>query len=235
MQRKVRIRTKIFLIVLVAVLPIVVIALYFALFYQRAYINEKATQITNLCEGFTNEQRLIVRNAEETLLAISQTQAVQERDYRVLNTYLQDLMKVYPDYAVLIVADSSGTVLASGVNKTDITIADRAYFRYAKQTGRFTPGQYIVSRSTGQDAITFTLPAQTRSGDTVYLICSFNLDKYSHELSLDRLPEGATLEIFDYFGIRLFSNSPDEHDDSGSRVSEDLFVHALLASGTSAG
>ncbi|HPS43990.1 MAG TPA: hypothetical protein PK542_05845, partial [Treponemataceae bacterium] len=123
MQRKVQIRTKIFLITLVAVIPTVVIALYFALFYQRAYINEKATQIANLCEGFTNEQRLIVRNAEETLLAISQTQAVQERDYGVLNTYLQDLMKVYPDYAVLLVTDSSGTVIASGVNKTDINVS----------------------------------------------------------------------------------------------------------------
>jgi two-component sensor histidine kinase len=220
--------------VLVAVIPIIVIALYFAFFYQRAYINEKATQITNLCEGFTNEQRLIVRNAEETLLAISQTRAVQDRDYGVLNAYLQDLMKVYPDYAVLLVADSSGTVIASGINKTGYTIADRSYFRYAMQTGRFTPGQYIVSRSTGEDVVTFTLPARTRSGEMVYLICSFNLEKYSRELSLDRLPEGATLEIFDYFGLRLFSNSSDEHDDPGSRVSEALFMHALLSSGSAA-
>mgnify|MGYP001806277301 CR=1 FL=1 len=233
MQKKVQIRTKIFLIVLVAVIPTVVIALCFALFYQRSYINEKATQIANLCEGFTNEQRLIVRNAEETLLAISQTRAVQERDYGVLNSYLQDLMKVYPDYAVLLVADSSGTVMASGVNKTGYSLSDRSYFRYAMQTGQFTPGQYIVSRSTGEDAVSFTLPARTRSGEMVYLICSFNLDKYSRELSLDRLPEGATLEIFDYFGIRLFSNSSDEHGDPGSRVSEDLFMHALLATGSS--
>ena len=78
MQRKVQIRTKIFLIVLVAVIPTVVIAIYSALFFQRTYIKEKATAITNLCEGFSNEQRLIVRNAEEMLLAISQTRSVQD-------------------------------------------------------------------------------------------------------------------------------------------------------------
>lgn len=229
MQRKVQIRTKIFLIVLVAVIPTVVIAIYSALFFQRTYIKEKATQITNLCEGFSNEQRLIVRNAEEMLLAISQTRSVQDKEYGFLNRYLQDLMKIYPDYAVLLATDSSGTVIASGVSKTGYSLADRSYLRYAMQTGRFTPGQYIVSRSTGEDAISYTLPVKTRSGEMVYLVCSFNLDKYSRELSLDRLPEDTTLEIFDYYGVRLFTNSPDAHETPGSPVPEDLFLRALNA------
>lgn len=227
MQRKVRIRTKIFFIVLVAVIPTIVITIYSALSFQRFYINEKVAQITNLCEGYTNEQRLIVRNSEQMLLAISQTRSVQHQEYNFLNQYLQDLMKIYPDYAVLLATDPTGMVVASGVGKTGYSISDRNYLRYAMATGCFTPGPYIVSRSTGKDAIPFTLPVRVKSGETLYLVCTYALNKYSWELSLNRLPDGVTLEIFDYYGIRLYSSSEDAHDVAGKAVAENLYSHAL--------
>ncbi len=234
MREKVKIRTKFFLVVLVAVIPVVAIAVYSALFFQRSYINENITQITNLCDGFTNEQRLIVRNAEEMLVAISQTRAVQEADYPALNRYLQDLMRVYPDYAVLLAADERGLVVASGVDKIGYTLADRPYFQYAKETGLFTPGQYIVSRSTGEHAITFTLPVKLDSGASLYLVCAFSLSKYTRELSLDRLPQGTILEIFDYYGMRLFASSDEPGAALGQRVSEDLFRRSLMMPSASA-
>jgi len=221
--RKVRIRTKIFLIVLVAVIPTVVITIYSALLFQRSYVNEKKAQIYNLCNGFTNEQRLIVRNAQEMLLAISQTRSVQNQEYYFLNRYLRDLMEIYPDYAVLLATDPNGIVVASGVGKTGYSLADRDYLQYALKSGKFTLGQYIISRSTGKDAISFTLPVKVNSGEYMYLICSYALNKYSKELSLNRLPGDALLEIFDYYGIRLFSSSTDAHDVSGKQVSGSLF------------
>ena len=212
---------------MIAVLPTVFISVYSALSFQRSFIEEKKTYITNLCDGFTNEQRLIVRNAQEMLLAISQTRSVQNKEYNYLNTYLRDLMAIYPDYAVLLAADDKGTVVASGIGKTGYSLADRTYLLYAKRTGQFTPGQYIISRSTGVSSIAFTLPVRDRSGDMVYLIGSYSLDRYMRELSLSRLPQKAQLEIFDYFGTRLFSSLPNANATIGKPVSDDLFTRVL--------
>lgn len=223
MQRKVRIWTKIFFIVLVAIIPTVIITIYTSLAFQQTYIKETKTQLTNLCDGFSNEQRLIARNAEEMLLAVSQTHAVQDQDYATLNVYLRDLMVVYHDYAVLLVADSNGKVIASGVQKTGYFVNDRDYFIHAQKTGKFTIGTYIISRSTGIPSITFTLPVTDRKGAVVFLIGTYALEKYSRELSLNRLEKNTILEIFDYRGQRLFSSVFGSQAEAGKPVNEALY------------
>lgn len=223
MQRKLHLRTKIFFIVLVAIIPTVAISVFSALSFQRSYIKDQQDAITKLCDGFSNEQRLIVGNAEEMLLAVSQTRSVLDEDYGYLNVYLHDLMAIYPDYAVLLVANSDGVVVASGVNKIGYSIADRDYFKTAKQTGFFTVGSYVVSRSTGLPVMPFVLPVNNRKGGQVFLICTFSLEKYNKELSLNRLPNGFLLEVFDNEGGRLFTSDSSLKDSDGKQVSGDLY------------
>jgi len=90
--RKVHIRTKIFFIVLVAVIPTVFVSLYSAFSFKNLYLAREETQINSVCGGYVNEQRHIARNAEEMMLAISQTRSVQNKDYEYLTIYLGDLM-----------------------------------------------------------------------------------------------------------------------------------------------
>jgi Signal transduction histidine kinase len=233
-QRKVRIWTKIFFIVLVAVMPTVILTLYSAISFRAVYINEQKSVLSNLCDGFVNEQRLIARNAEEMLLAVSQTPLIKDGDHGSLDRYFKDLMSVYPDYAVLLVADSDGMVIGSGVEKTGYSIADRDYFRKALKTGLFTIGTYLVSRSTGIDSVPFALAVRNRMGKTVVLICSYSLHKYSHEFSVNRLKGNSILEVFDQEGHRLYSTSTDPHDGLGKPVMKPLFEQAQKNTGTKA-
>ena len=229
MPRKVHIRTKIFLIVLVAVIPTILITLYSAWSFRQTYIHEKTTAITNLCEGFLNEQRLIIRNGEETLLAISQTRSVQDRQYQYLDSYLRDLLLTYRDYSVLLAADGSGTVVASAIGQTGYSIADRDYFSQALQTQKFTTGGFIISKSTGLPSLPMALPVRDRSGKMVVLIATFDLGSYYRELSLSRLSKDNCLEIFDFDGNRLFSSLLDRQPSSGKSVSSDLLALARSA------
>lgn len=223
MPRKVHIRTKIFFIVLVAVLPTVLFSVYTTLSFRSAYLEGSATYLTNLCNSFTNEQRLIARNAEQMLLAISKTRSVMNKEYSFLNRYLSDLMFLYQDYAVLLCANSDGMVIASSINKTGYSLSDRPYFNHAKATNAFTIGQYIVSRSTGVSSITYTLPVRDTSGSRVFLIGTYALDKYSRELSLGRLGKDAVLEIADSDGVCLFSSSSDPLIVPGQPLTSSLF------------
>lgn len=222
MQRKVRIRTKIFFIVLVAVLPTVVFSVYSAISFQQTVLEEQETFLANLCDGYVNEQRLIVRTAEHMLLAISQTRSVQNRDYSFLNKYLRDLMVLYPDYAVLLCVNGNGIVVASGIGRTGYSLDDRPYLAHARHTKMFTMGQYIISRSTGVPAITFTLPARDRSGEWVYLVATYSLEKYTRELSVGRLGKDIILEISDDNGTCIFSSAKDPEVKIGDAMPEEM-------------
>lgn len=223
MLKKVRIRAKIFFIVLVAVIPTVFFSVFSAVSFQQKSIAERATFIENLCDGFTNEQRLIVRNAEQMLLAISQTRSVKNRDFQYLNQYLRDLMILYPDYAVLLCADDTSLVVASGVGKTGYTLEDRPYLQEAKSNGSFTIGNYIVSRSTGIPVLAFTLPVKDARGMSLYLIATHALGKYTRELSLNRLQNGEILEICDDGGLLLFSTEPGSEARIGTPIQNSLY------------
>jgi len=221
--KKVPIRTKIFFIVLVAIIPTVMITIYSSMYFKNSYLTEEKTYLSNLCDGFVNEQRLIIKNSEEILLAISQTPSVQEEDYVNLNIYFSNLMKVYPSYAVLLAADSNGTVVASGVNQTGYSLADRDYFKRAISTNKFTVGGYVISKSTGRPILPLALPVRDRKGNSLVLIVSYNLENYYKELTLSRLPPNSCLEIFDTAGLRLFSSITDNRSQTGQTVSFDLF------------
>jgi two-component sensor histidine kinase len=205
-QKKVHIRTKIFFIVLVALIPTVIITVWSALQFGQKDLQEKLTSLTNQCEGFVNEQRLIIRNAREMLLAISETRAVKEADFATLNTYLGDLMRINPDYAVLIATDGQGNVVASGINKTGYSNADRPYVRDALVSGKFVVGEYIISKSTGRPALPFALPARDRDGNVIVLVATFDLENYEKDLSTTRIPRDCVLEIFDNSGLELYTS-----------------------------
>ncbi len=224
MHRKVHIRSKIFFIVLVAILPTVGITVFSIIRSRESALLEKLTFQSNLCEGFVNEQRLMVRNGHQMLLAISQTRSVKNGEYEALSDYLADLMGLNPNYAVLLAADESGTVVASSIDKVGYSLADRAYVLDALGTERFTIGEYIISKSTGQPSFPLALPCRNLKGEPLVLIASFGLNNYDKELSTSRIPNDATLEIFDASGLRLYSNDmyEDRHSAPGKRVAAEL-------------
>ena len=157
------------------------------------------------------------------LLAISQTRSVKWKEHQFLNRYLRDLMFLYPDYAVLLCADNDGLVFASSVGKTGYRLEDRRYLQNARANGVFTVGHYLISRSTGIPAITFTLPARDVEGKFLFLIATYSLEKYARELSLNRLQNGEILEICDEEGLLLFSTEPDGERKVGTPVNGELF------------
>ena len=199
------------------------ITIYSSINFKNSHLIEEKTFLSNLCDGYVNEQRLIIKNSEEILLAISQTSSVQEQDYVNLNSYFSDLMTVYPSYAVLLAADKNGIVVASGVNQTGYSIADRDYFKQAILTNKFTLGGFVVSKSTGRPILPFALPVIDRKGNVIVLVATFDLENYYNEFALSRLPVNSCLEIFDSAGLRLFSSITDNHSQQGQTVSFDLF------------
>ncbi len=231
MRRKVKIWSKILFTVFVAIVPTVAITLFSAYSFLRANEREAASRVDALRESFTNEQRLITMNALQTLLAISQTRSVQNKDYAYLSIYLRDLMRLYPDYAVLLAANEEGTVIASGVQKTGYSVADRDYLSQARHNRRFTLSGYIMSRSTGIPSMTYTLPVIDQAGDVVFLIATYSLEKYARELSLSRLGSASVLEIIDHDGLRLFTNRVGPGREVGAPVDEDIYRLARERSG----
>ncbi len=223
MPKKIKIWTKILFIVALAVLPTVVITLYSAHVYQATAVRDSQNMVARLCEGYTNEQRLIVNNARQMMIAVSQIRSIQSGNYEMLDQYFETLLHLYEDYATILLADDKGIVQASGVYRTGYSLADRDYFQAAIRTGNFTIGEFITSRSTGQASLAFCYPVADAAGTFSYLVVAYSLDKYTRELSASRLPEGFRLEIFDRFGRRLFALENGVIDEGGLPVPVELF------------
>ena len=227
MRKKVRIWSKIFFIVLVALVPTVVLTIYTAFSFRSRLIMQSSAELSRLCEVYLNEHRLIVQNAYQMLLSISRTPTIQQRDYTYLNTYLRDLMDLNGRYAVILVADENGMVLASGIEATGYSIGDREYFNRAVASGAFTVGTFLISRSTGIPSITYSLPVRDLHNHTVILIATFSLEQYFESLSLSNLSRDSVLEIFDANGKRLFSNDDVHRFLFGEPVDVHLYTKAL--------
>jgi len=226
-RKKVRIWSKIFFIVLVALVPTVVLTIYTAFSFRSRLIMQSSAELSRLCEVYLNEHRLIVQNAYQMLLSISRTPTIQQRDYTYLNTYLRDLMDLNGRYAVILVADENGMVLASGIEATGYSIGDREYFNRAVASGAFTVGTFLISRSTGIPSITYSLPVRDLHNHTVILIATFSLEQYFESLSLSNLSRDSVLEIFDANGKRLFSNDDVHRFLFGEPVDVHLYTKAL--------
>lgn len=235
MRKKVRIWTKIFFIVLVALVPTILFTVYTAFSFRSRYLGQATNEMSRLCEVYVSEQRLIVQNAYQMLLSISRTPTVQQHEYAYLNSYFRELMVLNVGYAVILMTDESGTVIASGVNLAGYSLSDREYFNRTLSSGKFTVGSYIISRSTGLPAITYSLPVKDRNNETFILIATYALDMYPGQLSISTLPADAVLEIFDASGKRLFSTDLNDRLGYGEPVHPDLFSRALKYTGASAG
>jgi len=221
--KKIKIWTKILFIVALAVLPIFVITFHSAYMYQSIAVRDSRNIISRLCEGFTNELRLIVTNARQMLMAVSQHPYIQSKNYQLLDAYFETLMNLYQDYVTILLADDRGVVQSSGVHRKGYSIADRQYFQSAVRTGNFTIGEFIISRSTNLPSLSFCYPVTDYQGHRSYLVAAYSVVQFTKEISTYRLPEGFRLEIFDRFGHILFALENGVIGEPGLPVPVELF------------
>ncbi len=227
--RQTSLRTRLLIIVLAGVLPVLAVAGINACELQRDSEAKALSILRQDLDFLSKQQFLVTENTRLFLSTISKMEAARRPDPKALVPLFQDLMVENPLYVALSAFDAEGEFLAAHTESGPISIKDRAYYKTLIKSLNFTIGGYAISRTTGKQTLHFAHPAF--DPDTGALACvlvaSYDLAYYGTLFRIENQHPQSVVEVFDRSGIRLFRHPmDDEHriGEIGGKDAQDLIV-----------
>src|SRR5689334_1573334 len=159
-------RTRLVVLMLLAVLPAFGLALYENLEQRRLEterVRDEAIAVSRLAaanqENFSkNTRQLLATLTQFPFLLLGTNRAFCEN-------HLSNLRKLSPDYLNFGLIETNGIVFCSAQPFDGIvSVSDRAYFRQVLQTKKFSTGIFQVGRLTGQQSLNFGYPVMDEKG-----------------------------------------------------------------------
>jgi signal transduction histidine kinase len=222
-------RTRLLLLVLLAVIPALGLALYTNLEerqLRKAQVQEQAMRLARLVSA--DHERLI-GDARRLLVNLARLPAVRDRNPAACNVLFADLLTRHSSYVNLGVADADGNVFCSALPMTGpVYVGDRIYFRRALETRDFAIGEYQVGRISGKATLNFGYPVLDDAGNVrAVVIAPLDLAWLSELANQAGLPPGSMLTVIDRNGT-ILSRYPDEGKWIGKLMPEPLVLNAIL-------
>jgi len=174
----------------------------------RQHLVEQAA--LRLVRMVASQQQRIFEGAEQALYVIASSPGVRNGDAAECRQLLTRLVAQVPRYNDAAVTGLDGHSLCRAV-EPDLSpsVADRAYFRLALQTGGTVIGDYLIGRSSGLPAIHVAQPFRDSAGKPAGVVSiALSLDWLERQLALLGLPPEAAVAVSDRNGI-IIARYPD--------------------------
>lgn len=196
------IRTQLVLLAVLLTLPALGIIVYSGLKersddYQRAVVESQ-----RLADNLAAQQEILTDEAELLCILLAGLPEVKSRDVDKVQAILADIHKQSPKYINILVADAEGHIWASAVssNKSE-PINDRRYFKSARQTKKFSSGEFVISKMLGKPTIHMAYPLLNNGKFNGVIIVGFDLDVMRTILERAQLSQDANYVFVDHNGI----------------------------------
>ena len=201
-----RLRVRLLLLVLMAVLPALGLAVYSG-FDQRTTARREAQEnAQRIARHAAAEQRQLIEGSRQLLVTLAQLKEVRPDRAAEAQALFSSLKGVHPFYANLGAIDAKGIPFASAVPVTNaVDLSDRSYFKIARATGRFAVGEFQMGRITDKASLNMAYPIK-RDGTGEFLgvvYVALDLGWLTQFASRSDLPEGSTLTVIDRKGSIL--------------------------------
>jgi signal transduction histidine kinase len=219
-------RTRLLLLVLLAVIPALGLALYTNLEereLRKALVQEHAMRLSRLVSA---DYERLIDDAQQLLVTLAQLPAVHGLNRTACNALLADLLAQRSSYANLGVIDDDGNVFCTAV-PGQVYLGDRVYFRRALETRDFAIGEYQIGRLTHKASVNFGYPVLDDSGRVQAVVfAALDLAWLNKLAGQAGLPEGTMLTVTDRNG-RILSRYPDDGKWVGKLMPETLVLNAI--------
>jgi len=228
-------RTRLIVLVLLAVAPVVGLMLYSGAEQHRKALAEAETNSTNLAMELTAIQKTQIEKMRQTLITLSQSPQVQQLDAVNSSAIFTKLLKQSEGFSILLACDVSGDVFASAITPDrPINSSDRPWFQRAIETRDFVIGEFQLSRITGKAQINAAYPVIDDEGQ-VKGVVSADLDLVwlNNHWAARNLPQGATCNVVDRKGMVL-ARYPDPEGLVGTSISASPIFRTILSEGQGA-
>ena len=230
---KLKTRARIFVLVILAALPALLLTVYSAIERRASTENQARAELGRLVKLAAMQQWQVVEGARQMMVASSQILFTLLNDRRRCTEYFASLLAQNREtYHSMGLFRSDGQLFCNAASWRDkVYSGDRLYFRLAKETGRFAIGEYQVGRVTGQAGINFGFPVKD-ADNKVYAVAfaGLDLENLGRMAEATPLPPEGILSVVDVKGT-ILARKPAMKERIGERLWNPQVIEAVLAGG----
>lgn len=203
---------KLFLLVIITVLPGLSILVYSGLEQRQQSIHNATKDVLQLTQAMAEVQKDITNTTKQILSTLSLIPEIQNLDLYESSEIFKSVLKRNQDYNNIILLDVNGNVLTAGKTFAGKNLADRKHIREVIEQKSFTVGEFILSRGGDMRPIfPFAYPVFDKTGRfNAILTTAVKLSSFSSLNNLTPLPAKSFFGVTDHQGIRIFYYPPQE-------------------------
>lgn len=200
-----RLRVRLTLLVLCAVVPALALMLYTGFEQRRNAADEAHAAALRFTRLSASQHDDLVAETRRLLFGFAQLPGLRSGDAATCNSFVAELLENQVVYANFGAARLNGDIYCSSVPLTaPINIADRAYFTRAVETRAFAVGDYLIGRVTGRPTLNLGYPLLDNSGQlTGIVFAGLDLAWFNDVAVQASLPSNSTLTLVDKQGTVL--------------------------------
>ena len=224
-------RSRLLLLVLLALLPAFVLILVTAWEQRQLAATEAQENALRVARAAASNQERLIEGARSLLIGISQVPTVPPSgSVRGCGTLLPDLRQRFPIYVNLSEATAGGDLHCSAQPLRGlISVADQPYFLRAKATHDVVVSGYVVEPVTGRPALTVAWPALGPTGEVRRVFfASVDLGGIHSFAERARLPSNSIFVVADAAGMVL-ARHPESERWVGQPLPEQAIAQAIRA------
>jgi PAS domain S-box-containing protein len=210
---------RLILLVFIALIPALILIIHNAKRDRDVSAEKIQEDAQRIVEIAASRQTRFIDSARQLLAVLAEMPEVASGDSMVCNRFVKGLTDRYSVYGNLGRIDAEGNLVCSAIGLSGtLNLADRSYFRRAKDSKDFAIGDYQVGKVTNRGSVNFGYPILNRSGEVEGVIyAALDLTWLTHLAAEARLPEGASLSILDSQGT-ILARFPDPEKWAGKPV-----------------
>ncbi|MBB6133630.1 signal transduction histidine kinase [Massilia aurea] len=217
-------RSRLMLLVLLAITPIAIVTVLGGLREREAAIRATEDNLKRLTALAAANEAQSIDRARQILVDLASVPDLMG-DTAGCNALLANVLDRNELYVNFGLIQLNGDVSCSAVPMVHpVNLGDRSHFKRAVAERRFIAGDYIFGRVIRRHTINLTYPVTDRDGKVVAVVFAAmdlaGLDTFVNDISL---PAGSILETADASG-KLISRRPDPERWFGKRVPAPLFA-----------
>lgn len=219
MKFKLKRAGRLFVLFLVALLPVVGAVFYLVIDQSRRSEKETQEEALALLRSVCTVHKEAMENAGRLLEVLACLPAVRQLDVSNCAPVLEGVFRGNNYLANLGLASASGDLLYSAVAVHEpVNVADRLYFQRAVSTGRLSIGEYALGKVTGKPSLHLGFPVTGENGNVKAVIyAALDLSRLAAVASEFPLPPGTVFTVLDSAG-NVLVRFPDGLDWLGKKA-----------------
>src|SRR5206468_5311323 len=194
MKRLTSLRSRLLVLILVAVLPAFGLMLYTHLEHRRAAVAVAQDEALRIARIAASEQNDVFQDARRVAFTLAHLPDVRALNAQACRPLLAELLSRSPEYTNISVAAPTGDVVCTGIPLAgSINLGDREYFQRALTTRDVAISGYLLGRISKKAAIVLAYPAVDARGiGSAVVVIGLDLRSLNHLPADAQLPPAPT-------------------------------------------